>query len=113
MVLQKVLSVPDPTGTEGIKGKESLSSARKSTLSLLIHSYQPLVSYPQSVTWSKPSQFELRFPQFLDIPRRIYVSVPFLEVLKEAPTYMKFLREALFKKGKLEKVSVALIGYAN
>ena len=35
--------------------------------------------------------------------RRIYVNDPFLEALKEAPTYLKFLRELLSEKDNLEE----------
>jgi len=42
--------------------------------------------------------------------RRIYVNAPFLEALKEAPTYLKFLRELLSRKGKPRNVSMASIG---
>jgi len=48
--------------------------------------------------------------RFLDVLRRIYASVPFLEALKEAPTYLKFLRELLSKKGEPVEASVAPIG---
>jgi len=41
---------------------------------------------------------------------KIYVSVLFLKALKEAPSYLKFLRELLSKKGKLEEVLIAFIG---
>jgi len=64
------------------------------------------------VAWSKLSKFEPRFMRFLNVLRRIYVSVLFLEALKEAPTYLKFLRELLFKKGELREASVAPIGEA-
>ena len=41
--------------------------------------------------------------RFLDILRRIYVTSLFLEALREALTNLKFLRELLFKKKKLEE----------
>jgi len=46
------------------------------------------------------------------VMRRIHVNAPFLEALKEALTYLKFLRELISKKGKPGEVSVALIGEA-
>ena len=41
---------------------------------------------------------------------KIYADISFLEDLKEAPSYLKFLRELLHKKGKLKEVSMASIG---
>jgi len=38
------------------------------------------------------------------------VNVPFLEILKEVPSYLKFLRGLLSETGALEKVPVAGIG---
>jgi len=48
----------------------------------------------------------------LDTLKRIYVSVPFLEALKEASTYLRFLRELLFKKEEPREASLLLIGEA-
>jgi len=48
----------------------------------------------------KLSQFEPRFARFLDILRWVYVNAPFLEALKVALAYLKFLRELLSKKGE-------------
>ena len=41
--------------------------------------------------------------------KRIYVNVPFLEALTEAPSYLKVLGELLSKKATLEEASVAPI----
>jgi len=35
----------------------------------------------------------------LDVLRRIYANVLFIEALKEAPAYLKFFKELLAKKG--------------
>ena len=67
-----------------------------------MHPYQPPVPYTQRRTWSNLSKLKPRFAQFIDILRRIYVNVPFLETLKEALTYLKFLKELLSKQGKRE-----------
>ena len=48
--------------------------------------------------------------RFLKLLHNIYVEVPFLEALKEAVSYLKFLRELLSKKGKLEEVSAVPMG---
>ena len=99
MVIQEIISIPDSTGTAGRKDEESSSSSGKSSPSpLVVRPYQPFVSYPQRMTWSKLFKFEPRFERFLDILRRIYASVPFLKAFKEAPTYLKFLGEFLAKK---------------
>jgi len=50
--------------------------------------------------------------RFLDVLRRIYVNAPFSEALKEALTYLKFLRELLSMKTKPGDISVTPIGEA-
>jgi len=44
--------------------------------------------------------------------RRVYADAPFLEARKKAPSYLKFLRELLFKKDKTGDASIAPIGEA-
>jgi len=46
----------------------------------------------------------------LNILKRIYVDIPFLEALHAAPSYLKFLRELLSKKREHERPLVAPIG---
>ena len=38
--------------------------------------------------------------------KKIYMTFPILKALKEAPSYLKFLRDLLFKKGKLEEALI-------
>ena len=72
--------------------------------------YQPPVPFPQRVAWTKVSKLKPIFARFLNMLRRIYVNAPFLEALKEAPTYMQFFRELLSKKGEPEGISAVPIG---
>jgi len=109
MVLQEVVLVPDSAGTEGKKREENPSSVGETRPLPPAGTYQPRVPFPQRLVWSKLSQLEPRFAQFLETLRQIYVSSPFLEVLKDAPTHLKFLREPLSKKGELGDASLAPI----
>jgi len=84
MVLQDVVPVLDPTGTEGKQKDETMSSAEQPTPTTPTRPYQPPVPYPQRMVWSELRQLEPRFARFLEILRRIYASSPFLEALKNA-----------------------------
>jgi len=75
----------------GGKKEECLGSTEKPSPSTPVHPYQPSVPFPQRVAWSKLLTSEPRFARFLDTLKRIFVSVPFLKDLKEAPTYLRFL----------------------
>jgi len=113
MVLQETVSVLDSTRIERRKDEESLSSNGRSSITPpAARPYQPSVPYPQRVAWAKLSELEPRFVRFLDILRRAYADVSFMEALKKAQTYMKFLRELLFKKGDNGDALIAPIGEA-
>jgi len=85
MVIKKTVLVLDFTRIEDRKEAESSISIGKSSPSPpVMHHYRSLIPYPQRVAWSQLSKFEPRFALFLDILRRIYAGVPFLEALKEA-----------------------------
>ena len=66
-----------------------------------VRPYQPPLLFPQRVVWFKLSKLAPRFARF---------NISFLEALKEAPSYLKFLRELLSKKGKLDEVTTIPIG---
>jgi len=106
MIFHKSVSVPVSTGVEGMKKGERHSTKEKGTQSPPIHPYHPpLFQFFRG--WCNCNLS----PGLLDSDtlKRIYASIPFLEALKEEPSYLKFLRELIFNKGKLEEVSVAPI----
>jgi len=88
-----------------------LSSNGKISPSAPIHLTSHLSLSPYG-SIGKLSKLEAQFARFLNVLRRICVNTHFLEAFKEAPTYLKFLRELLFKKGKPGDISVAPIGEA-
>ena len=105
MVLQETVSVSDFARIKRRKVEESLSSDRRSSPTPPVaHTYQPHIPYPQKVAWAKLFKLELRFVQFLDILRKVYANIHFLKPVKKAPTYLKFLRELLSKKGNTGKL---------
>jgi len=109
MVLHEVVLVSDFAGTQGKKKEENLSPIGDLSPTPPTRTYQPPVPFPQRLAWSKLSQLEPRFTRFLDTLRRIYVSNPFMEALKDTPAHLKFLRELLSRKGEPREVLVAPI----
>ena len=61
MVLQEVAPIPDSAETQGKKKEENLSSARDPSPPPPARTYQPIVPFPQRLSWSKLSQLEPRF----------------------------------------------------
>jgi len=66
MVLQEAAPVPNSPGIEGKKKEENLGSARDPSPPPPARTCQPPVPFPQRLAWSKLSQLEPRFVQFLD-----------------------------------------------
>jgi len=61
--------------------------------------YTLLLPFPQRMAKAK---LDLQFGKFLEVLKKLYVNIPFTEVLSEMPSYAKFLKEILSNKRKLE-----------
>jgi len=53
MVLQELVLVPDSVGADAVKEEGKLSSIGKVNQAPPIHPSQPLVPYPQRLSWAK------------------------------------------------------------
>ena len=112
MVLQETVSVPDSVGTDGQQEERRLSPIEMASPAPPMRPYQPPVPHPQRLAWAQLFQLEPKYARFLDVLKRVYADTPFLEALKKAPAYLKFLRELLSRKGEHEGESVMPIGRA-
>ena len=54
--------------------------------------------FPQRLQKAKREE---QFSRFLDMFKKIEINIPFSEVIKQMPTYAKFLKEILNKKRKI------------
>ena len=63
-----------------------------------VPAYTPTVPFPQRLQKVKREE---QFSRFLDIFKKIEINIPFVEVIKQMPTYVKFLMEILSKKRKI------------
>jgi len=62
--------------------------------------FKPKIHFPQRFAKSKLDE---KFKKFIEMINKIYIDVPFTEVLTQMPTYAKFLKEILSKKRKIEE----------
>ncbi|XP_039687886.1 uncharacterized protein [Medicago truncatula] len=62
--------------------------------------FKPKIPFPQRFAKSKLDE---QFKKFIEMMNKIYIDVPFTEVLTQMPTYAKFLKEILSKKRKIEE----------
>ena len=58
------------------------------------------ISYPQRL---KKSKLEKQFAKFLDIFKKLHINIPFMEPLENMPSYVKFMKNILESKKKLEE----------
>ncbi|XP_075083658.1 uncharacterized protein LOC142167388 [Nicotiana tabacum] len=65
--------------------------------------HMPALPFPQKM---KREKLEKCFGRFLEMLKKLYVNIPFIEVLTQILAYAKFLKEILSSKRKLEKTTV-------
>jgi len=79
------------------QGEETRVESEKPTMP---PPFNPKIHFPQRFAKSKLDE---QFKKFIDMMNKIYIDVPFTEVLTQMPTYAKFLKEILSKKRKIEE----------
>ncbi|KAK8632720.1 hypothetical protein V6N13_073103 [Hibiscus sabdariffa] len=65
-----------------------------------VEEVRPQPPFPQRL---KKHNDDIQFKKFVDILDQLHINVPFLEVVEQMPTYVKFLKEIVTKKRKVEK----------
>ena len=58
------------------------------------------ISYPQRL---KKGKLEKLFTKFLDIFKKLHINIPFMDVLENMPSYVKFMKKILASKKMLEE----------
>lgn len=61
-------------------------------------SYIPSVPFPQRLTKSKTDK---HFRHFIDMLRKLSITLPLIEVMTQIPTYVKFMKDILTNKRKI------------
>ncbi|XP_074290684.1 uncharacterized protein LOC141617388 [Silene latifolia] len=74
----------------------------------------PIEDFPYPGRLKRVKKTEAEFARFGELVRGLNVSVPFIELLKKVPSYLKFMREVLMRKRTIDDVeTVALTeGYS-
>ena len=55
------------------------------------------------------AKLDMQFGKFLDVLKKLYINIPFIEALIQMPSYAKFLKEILSNKRKLEEYETAAL----
>ncbi|PPS11288.1 hypothetical protein GOBAR_AA09351 [Gossypium barbadense] len=64
--------------------------------------YKPRVPYPNA---TRKDRSDEQFGKFLKLLKKIHINLPFIEALSQMPNAMKFLKELLVNKRKLDEAS--------
>lgn len=67
--------------------------------------FKPTISYSARL---KNTQTNEQYKKFLDLFKKLHFNIPFVEALSQIPHYVKFLKNLLTNKRKLESVVVFL-----
>ena len=59
---------------------------------------KPIIPYPQQL---RKNILDKQFGKFMDIFKKLHISIPFAEALEQMPGYVKFMKDILSKKRKL------------
>ncbi|XP_061368131.1 uncharacterized protein LOC133311127 [Gastrolobium bilobum] len=63
-------------------------------------SNRPPPPFPQRLQKQKQDN---QFRKFLDLLKQLHINIPFVDALEQMPTYVKFMKEILFRKRRLEE----------
>ncbi|XP_048229083.1 uncharacterized protein LOC125369853 [Ricinus communis] len=90
---------PEEKGKEVVEEKED---SKKIPLRL----YQPPIAYPTRLKHDKVDQ---QFGKFLDLFKQLRINLPFIEAISQMAKYVKFLKEILTNKRKLEDLGLVTL----
>ncbi|PPS17802.1 hypothetical protein GOBAR_AA02774 [Gossypium barbadense] len=69
---------------------------------LVSKEYKPHVPYPNEI---RKDRTEEQFGKFLKLLKKLHINLPVIEALSQMPNAVKFLKEILTNKQKLDEVS--------
>ena len=72
----------------------------KPTTSTTSPPYVPPIPFPQRL---KKKNLDKQFSKFLEVFKKLHINIPFADALEQMPSYMKFMKEILSNKRKLEE----------
>ncbi|CAM8991408.1 unnamed protein product [Rhodiola kirilowii] len=72
----------------------------------LMRKYVPMVPFPQRLNKSK---LDAHFQRFVEMLKKLYVTLPFHEVITQNPTYAKFLKDIVSNRRVIEESSMVAL----
>ncbi|CAM8876603.1 unnamed protein product [Rhodiola kirilowii] len=75
---------------------------------VLMRKYVPMVPFPQRLNKSK---LDVHFQRFVEMLKKLYVTLPFYEVITQNPTYAKFLKDIVSGRRVIEEPSMVALNH--
>ncbi|CAM8991270.1 unnamed protein product [Rhodiola kirilowii] len=114
--------LPTPQGKSSLRGKEvdgemakenpegepqtPTEEEKKHEEPALMRKYVPMVPFPQRLNKSK---LDAHFQRFVEMLKKLYVTLPFHEVITQNPTYAKFLKDIVSNHMVIEESSMVAL----
>ncbi|CAM8906093.1 unnamed protein product [Rhodiola kirilowii] len=114
--------LPTPQGKSSLKGKEVEGETAKENSEvepqapieeekeheepILTRKYVPMVPFSQRLNKSK---LDAHFQRFIEMLKKLYVTLPFHEVITQNPTYAKFLKDIVSNHRVIEESSMVAL----
>ena len=57
-----------------------------------------LVLYPQHL---KKNKLDKQFTEFMGVFKKLHINIPFVDALEQMPSYVKFMKDILYRKRRL------------
>ncbi|XP_015955447.1 uncharacterized protein LOC107479862 [Arachis duranensis] len=86
-------------GVEEAKQESETEQAKELQNKGMLETYQPKAPFPQRLGGGEK---EKTYSRFLETFKSLHINIPFLEILQQMPTHIKYLKELLSKKRVLK-----------
>ncbi|CAM8999252.1 unnamed protein product [Rhodiola kirilowii] len=90
-----VVELQAPTGEQEKEGEP-----------ILMRKYVPVIPFPQRL---KKSKLDAHFQRFVEMLKKLYVTLPFHEVITQNPTYAKFLKDIVSNRRVIDESSMVAL----
>ncbi|CAM8962412.1 unnamed protein product [Rhodiola kirilowii] len=93
-------------GSLGDEPQAPTEEEKKEEEPILMRKYVPMVPFPQRLNKSK---LDAHFQRFVEMLKKLYVTLPFHEVITQNPTYAKFLKDIVSNRRVIEESSMVAL----
>lgn len=97
---------PNPTKNVSEKGGKKQDEGYPQPPTSKVPEYVPTIQYPSRL---KQDMEDAQFKKFLNIFKKLHINIPLVEALSKMPKYVKFMKDLLTTKRKLEDLETVTL----